>query len=205
MRSWSRPVLFGAVAVAVVVVSALSAPPARADGNVNVVVGPRYLDDGSWSPVDHQTAYGVMVDFGRRWAPVNFAIGLSRGTAEDTSDRPSPVGRLHVTSTIDELQVGVARAWEVGNAVRPFVGGGVSWVTADSKASIEGLGSTHDSSSAPGLWIDFGVYWRLAGRFNLGVDARILTGSTVKLFGFDRNADYRQFGALFGWGWPRPR
>jgi hypothetical protein len=176
--------------------------PAFAAGNANVVAGPRYLDDGSWNPVADQTALGITVDVGKKFWPINFAIGYHASTATDHSVNPAPIGELELKGRVRELDFGVLKSWVLGHRLRPFAGGGAALVEGSSRATFAALGGSHDSGTGAGAWMEGGVYWRLTGHFNLGVDSRVLLGSTVTMFGFDRSADYRQIGALIGWGWP---
>jgi hypothetical protein len=182
--------------------TAILAAPALATGNVNVVGGPRYLDDGSWNPVADQTALGITVDVGRKFWPINFAIGYHDSTATDHSVNPAPVGELDLKGRLQELDFGVLKSWVLPHRLRPFAGGGAGFVEGSSRATIPTLGSTHTSGTGAGAWMEGGVYWRLAGHLNLGIDARVLLGANVTMFGFSRSADYRQIGMLLGWGWP---
>ena len=182
--------------------TAVLAAPAFAAGNANVVAGPRYLDDGSWNPVADQTAVGITVDVGRKFWPINFAIGYHDSTATDHSVNPAPVGDLKLEGRIQELDFGVLKSWPLAHRLRPFVGGGLGLVQGSSRATFATLGGTHDSGTGAGAWMEGGVYWRLAGHLNLGIDTRVLLGANVTLFGFSRSADYRQVGMLVGWGWP---
>jgi hypothetical protein len=181
---------------------AMLAAPAFAAGNANVVVGPRYLDDGSWNPVADQTAIGFTLDVGKKFWPINFAIGYHASTATDRSTNPAPVGELELKGQVREFDMGVLKSWALAHRLRPFAGGGLGLVQGSSRANFETLGETSDSGTGAGAWLDGGVYWRLAGHLNLGLDARVLLGANVTMFGFNRSADYRQIGMLVGWGWP---
>jgi hypothetical protein len=82
------------------------------------------------------------------------------------------------------------------------MGGGATFVEAKGEASFPGFGSAEDSDNSPGLYVEGGVYWRLASRLNIGVHARLVAGTDVDLFSVNGDADYGQFGFLIGWGWP---
>jgi len=179
------------------------ATPALADGNANFVLGARSLDEDFWTPTDSQAVFGVTVDFGGPQWPVNLAIGYYSSYDKDTAlvDVGPVPSTADLEGSVGELSFGVLKTWKKGN-VRPFLGGGASFVEATGKFSAPGGFSDDDSSGSAGAYVEGGVYWRLARRLNIGLHARIVGGSDVTLFGVDGNADYGQFGFLVGWGWP---
>jgi hypothetical protein len=176
-------------------VLALAATPALAGGNANFVLGGRTLDEDDWAPAEEHVVFGVTVDFGGEGWPVNLAIGhhLSIGTDE--------WGPFDLTSTVAELTFGVQKTWVVDGVTRPYIGGGVAAVNAESELELGNLSVTEDDTSGA-VYVDGGVFWRLGSRFNIGVEGRLVVGTDLELAGADVNADYFQGGLILGWGWP---
>jgi hypothetical protein len=174
---------------------AAMATPALAGGNANFVLGSRGLDKDFWEPVNGQFATGVTVDFGKQEWPIHLETGImvSVGYEEDFL-------AADITGSVSELFFGVNKTWEKG-VHRPFIGGGLSAVGASYEIDGPG-GIIDDDDGAGGIYLHGGIYWRLKSRFNIGIDARLLLGTDVTLFGQEGDADYAQFGMVLGWGWP---
>jgi hypothetical protein len=85
--------------------------------------------------------------------------------------------------------------------MHPFVVGGLAFVLATAEVQ-SGFWWVDDDDSSGAVYAQGGIFWRLGRRFNIGVDARLLTGSEIELFGEKGDADYFQFGLLLGFGWP---
>jgi hypothetical protein len=172
---------------------------AHAGGDLNFLYGTRYLNHGYWAPDDYQRVYGATFDFGGgRW-PVNLAIGYYE--SDDSSTIPAvPAGSADFDVHIHEYSFGVEKVIKAGPAVRPFFGGGISFVTAESDVTSV-LGSVRDSSDTNGFYFHGGVFFRLGPSFNIGFDGRFLGGTHVTLFNQHGDADYWQFGGILGFGW----
>lgn len=172
---------------------------AFAGGDLNFVYGTRSLDDDAWDPTDDQEVYGATIDFGAKGWPLHIAV--SYFDSDDKGELASfPIlGAVDLDSELNEWSVGVRRTWKPGNA-RPFLGGGLTRIDADADVS-SALGSTSDSDSTEGLYLEGGVFWRLGEAFNLGLHGRLVEGTDVTLFDQDGDADYWQIGALVGFGW----
>jgi hypothetical protein len=172
---------------------------ALADGNMNFVYGQRSLDQDFWDPTDDQTVFGGTADFGGKNWPVHIAAGYFHSEDDGTLATFPILGSVDLDTELSEWSLGVHKVWKVG-MVRPFVGGGISFVSADADVDSV-LGSTSDDDDTTGVYVQGGVYWRLGEWFNLGFDARLLEGTDLTLFDMDGDADYWQIGALLGFGW----
>jgi hypothetical protein len=158
-------------------------------GNVNFFLGAKALDEDEWEPVEEQTEFGVEIDFRQQNWPVSIAIDIL-GAADETD-----FGGFDVESKTSELNIGVRKIWDKSPIVRPFIGGGVSFITGD----FEAFGISEDDSSL-GLWLGGGVYWTLSEHFNLGLELKV-SSAEVTLFGVDANAGGGHFGLLIGYHW----
>lgn len=172
---------------------------ARADGNMNFVYGQRSLDEDFWEPTEDQTVLGGTIDFGGANWPVHIAAGYYQSDDDGTLNTFPILGSVDLDAELSEWSVGVHKVWKAG-MVRPFVGGGVSFVSADADVTSV-LGDVSDDDDSTGIYVQGGVFWRLGEWFNLGFDARLLEGTDLTLFDQDGDADYWQIGALIGFGW----
>ena len=173
---------------------------ARADGNFNFVYGQRSLDHDFWDPADDQTVLGGTLEFGGKDWPIHIAAGYYKSDDEGTLNSFPILGSVDLDAEVSEWSLGIEKVWKAG-MVRPYVGGGVSFVSTDADVSSI-LGSVSDDDDTTGIYVQGGVFWRLGTWFNLGFDARLLEGTDVTLFDQDGDADYWQLGALVGFGWP---
>jgi hypothetical protein len=204
-----RPTLWRPAPLALLAVAAFAAlgglaTPARA-GDVNLNFYPvsgRTLDKDLWSPVEDQWAFGGTLDFGEKGLPLHMALGIHTGYgAEDFSNSLAN----DAVSTIAELSVGIAGAWQSKARLRGYVAGGFSFVGALLDVNTFVGSDVNDDDDSLGGWIEAGMAWRLGPHFSLGFGARSLFGTDITLFGVNGNADYFQFGPLLGWSWPARR
>lgn len=181
-------------------VMTLSVIPAFAGGNANGFLGTRIMDEEDWEPVDKPLAIGADVDFGLFGWPVNVAVSLHHSTADDDI-RFAGNARADVTGTVTDLSAGVVKAWEVGGNIHPYVGGGLAFVQAEKEADLSGGGSGSEDDSSAGLYLNWGVTWRLGASFNIGVGARVVGGTDLTFGDEEVSADYFQAGLILGYGW----
>lgn len=177
-------------------------PPSQAQGwtgNVNALIGTKMLDDDDWEPVEEQDQLGVLVDFRPTAWPVNLAIDLLR--SQDDASFGSAVG---VDVEITEVDFGVRKHWDRSSLFRPYIGGGLAYVSADLEVSVSlppfGSDSETFDDSAFGLWVNGGVYWSIRNAFNIGIDLRY-SDADVSFAGVDANAGGVHAGLLLGYHW----
>ena len=75
------------------------------------------------------------------------------------------------------------------------IGGGISFINGEFSAPW-----ISDDDNGVGIWLGGGVYWTLAGQFNIGLEAKFSTAD-VTLFGVDADAGGGHFGLLIGFHW----
>lgn len=188
--------------------AALLAPGwALAEGNINFILGGRGLDDDYWRPAEDHGVFGINFDFGKDAWPVNIAIGLyGSGGTEDLVGgclRCGPPPQLPgavIESMIGELSLGVLWRPETDQRLRPYLGGGLAFLDAEKSSSRGFIGASQDDQSS-GLYVNGGLAWRIGRSFNVGLDARLVTGTDVTIFDEKGDADYFQLGVLLGYGW----
>ena len=152
-------------------------------GNVNVFLGAKVLDEDEWSSVEDQGVIGLQIDFRPRSWPVNIVIDLLGAYEEkDYGGEDLSVKYESITS---EFNVGVRKIWERFAYVRPFIGGGLSFIHREFSVEASFQNKFTYDDDAAGLWFGGGVYWTLAGHFNIGLK---VFSANIALFGFDDNA-----------------
>jgi hypothetical protein len=157
-------------------------------GNVNFFLGGKTLED-EWEPAEDQVELGIEVDFRQNNWPVNIAIDLLVAAGE------GDLFGVNFESRTSELNIGVRKIWDKSTHLRPFIGGGVSFISGE----FEGL-SISDDDSAMGLWLGGGLYWALSEHFNLGLELKF-SSAEITIFDVDVNAGGGHFGLLIGYHW----
>ena len=89
---------------------------------------------------------------------------------------------------------------ETDGFLRPYFGGGVAAIWADSDVVDEfGLGVTDDDIGI-GFWASLGLMWTLDDCINVGLDVRY-SHADVTLFDADVDAGGTHAGLIFGFAW----
>ncbi len=163
-------------------------------GHVSLLLGARALDEDDWSPVEDQVAFGLELDWRGGGAPVGFEVGLSASSEEEDVR----VAGLTVDVEAELVEVYGGARWTFGEQdLRPYVGGGLSFVAAD--VEVSGAGATaDDDDDSLGLYLHGGFQLDVGEYVIVGLDARVLLGTEIDLAGASGDADYFQVGALVG-------
>ena len=179
-------------------------------GNLNLLYGYKYLNDGDWDPVEDQTEFGLSIDFKKQNWPISVALEILHSKeSEHVADRVSPRGETFPTyfdADINEIALGIRKNIFLQHNVNVFFGGGIAMVGAKvdyenesfpageagglSSSSITGQEvdeSISDDDSAFGFWASAGLYTTFAEHYNLGIQAR-WSKADVTLFDEDVDA-----------------
>lgn len=146
-------------------------------GNVNALLGIRLLDESllEQAKVDEQDQFGILIDFRPNDWPINMAIDILQSEADESAFDPFTGLGASIELEFTEVQLGVRKLWDRSRTVRPYIGGGLSYLTADISASVSdpffSISVTDDDSSF-GIWAGGGLYWTLGEAFNVGLDVR---------------------------------
>ena len=176
--------------------AACASTPASSDQPLNrmtATVGGRQLDEDLWDPVDRQATLGFEYSRGNADTPIGFEVGVFG--SEDTAINILG-SSLDVEGKTVEVYGGARKDFGHG-AFRPYVGGGLSWITAKFEGDT-GSASTFDDDSSAAGYLHAGVDYFPSAHFFLGLDLRVLFGSDITLFGVDGDADYQQIGLHLG-------
>ena len=169
-------------------------------GNVNAFLGRKTLDRSDWEPAERQGELGIEIDFRQKDWPISIAIDVMGASGK--GDVVDPLfGTIDTfKSRTSEFNIGVRKIWEGAALVRPFIGGGLSYMRAEAEVSIPGFGSHTESDSGVGIWLGGGVYFTLGDHFNLGLELKY-SKADVTIAGVDTDAGGNHFGILAGYHW----
>lgn len=166
---------------------------AWAGGNVNVMFGQKNLDDDDyWEPVEDQTEYGIMFDFkaNDNW-PISIAVDVLFSDDDGESYSPYLGANVEYEGETQEFNLGVRKYFPVTPQFKPYVGGGLAYISAEYSGSYAGV-SVSDDDSEVGFWLGGGAVFTFAERINIGVDLRY-SQAEVSLFGVDGEAGGSHF------------
>jgi len=164
-------------------------------GHVNLFLGQTNLRSGDWAPLEQQNAYGLEIDF-RKWSwPFHIAIDAIGSDKEEDLLVPGTGRVVRHSAEVSELDLGVRKYWDHRPLFHPFVGGGVSLVTAE----MQSLG-VEDDGDGVGFWLNAGISLAWTEHFNMGIEVRY-SMAEVTLFGEDRTAGGLTWGGLIGFRW----
>lgn len=181
----------------VVLVSALPAA-AQTTGNVQFLIGQRWLGD-EWEAVDEPSVFGVEVDFAPQKSPVHVALGVQ--LSGDDSTLPGPIsGDDDVDVGFFELSAGFLWHPVKQGVARPYIGGGVLTMSA-AIASDFVFFDADEADQSFGFYGNLGMFFKVGERFNIGVDGRIVRGTEFEFAGSEIDADYEQAALLIGFSW----
>jgi len=159
-------------------------------GNINFFLGAKALNEDDWKPVDEQGEFAIEGDFRSTDWPVSIAIDILGAT-----DEANELG-LDFESTTTEFNIGVRKIWDSAERMRPFVGGGISFMSAEVKVSAGGASLSTDDTGT-GFWLGGGIYWTFNERFNIGFEAKY-SSATVEFADVEVNAGGGHFGLILG-------
>ena len=156
-------------ALALIAITGVFAPETQAGGNINVLLGQKEQDTSfsDTESVQEQDMLGLMLDWGAEDWPVNIALDIV-SSSKDSNDNDFNINVDGSTLAIDG---GVRWYFVKGKAFEPYLGGGLSYISAE----VDTDGDSNDiefDDSAVGYWVNGGIKWVLGERFNLGGDIR---------------------------------
>lgn len=163
--------------------------------DVFFLVGGRELDDtAAWEGLEKPVAFGMEFSARRRGSWLGFEGGFQAAYDETT------VLGVDVSDLFLELYFGGRITGDLGSEgrVHPYLGLGGTLLYTEVSGEAGGLALSEDDTSL-GFYGHAGVYARLGRAFLLGLDARLVTGTDVSVFGVDTDSDYAQVSLLLGW------
>ena len=169
------------------------------EGNVQFLIGQTYLGD-FWQPLDEPAAFGVEVDFAPKKSPVH--VALATNVSGDSASVSSPFfGQTgHVAVGFLEFSAGFVWLPVKRSVARPYLGAGVLTMLAavDAGANAWNGGDTDQSF---GFYGNAGIFFKVGDSFNIGLDGRLVRGTSITLAGIEVDADYERASLLLGFSW----
>lgn len=163
-------------------------PPASPETQLAIYLGVRTFDDEDfWIPNEDQDILGIEYAQDGPENGVGWEVGLAFSRDE------SNLGAVEWTGRTGEVYAGLRKSFGHEN-VRPYLGGGLSFLNAEWETS----GFSDNDTTLAG-YVHGGMEFLASRTFFLGVDLRLLFGSDIELGGFGGDADYRQAAFIFGW------
>ena len=198
----TRRIFFFPAALAVIVISGLLAPQVQAGGNINVLIGQKEQDTNfsDTKDVQEQDMLGLMLDWGAEGWPINLAIDII-SSSKDSNDNNFNV---NVDGSVLALDGGVRWYFLKNRAWEPYVGGGLSYISAEVDTDGQSNDIEFDDSSI-GYWLNGGIKWVLGEHFNLGGDIRWEKAELDVEDGLGNSRDIEAgglgYGVLLGYRW----
>jgi hypothetical protein len=189
----------GIIIVAITMMIPVASKAQEWTGNVNAFLGAKALDEDDWEPAEEHGQFGILVDFKKKDWPVSIAIDLLSSEGDGAVFEPNSGLFIDLEGETTELNAGVRKIWDQHAIVRPYIGGGLAFISADATGSAAGF-TLSDDDSAVGFWINGGVYWTLNTSFNIGLDLRY-SQAEVTLIDTDVNAGGGHAGLILGYHW----
>lgn len=165
-------------------------------GNVQFLVGQRYMSD-YWKPLDRPTMFGVIVDFAPESSPVRVALGGQFALASKSVTDPVFGKTGDVNAGMFEFSAGFLWLPVRKGVVRPYLGAGAVLITAGIGNDWADWGSG-DTDTSFGFYGNAGLYFKVGDTFNIGLDGRIVRGTSIQLGPDEGDANYEQVSLLLG-------
>lgn len=190
-RCWAVVLVWLALSSCAATKQAPSASSERPESLWGVLLGGRSLDDDvAWDEIESPIVLGF--EGGNVGDPLGYEFGLSLA-ADSTTE-----AGVDVTDRFLELFAGGRLIFGEGRFL-PYLGAGVALVAAEVEGESSGF-STSDDDASVGFYGHGGVLFEVGSDFYLGLDARLLTGTELDIFGIETDADYAQLALVFAWG-----
>jgi len=170
------------------------------DLHLSGAVGYRHIESNSAIASDH-FQYGL-VD--ADWTPAGWPISLAGqllGSISNESAENNPSPTADDWSGVVQLNLGIRKIFKTSGAIEPFVGGGVTFLTAwAGNEDVNNNIDVEEHDSAFGGWIGGGFYWNLPHNWHIGFEAEYCYAK-VDLLGDEFNAGGFLAMILFGYHW----
>ena len=173
-------------------------------GNVQFLIGQRYLSDDFWKPLDSPSNFGIEIDFAPVSSPVHVALGVIVAAESGTATVTTPFfGETSGSIDTRFFEFSAGFLWHpVKKAiVRPYLGAGALTLTAANSSDWGIFSSNSDSDQSFGFYGNAGIFFKVGDSFNIGLDGRIVRGTKITLGGLEGDADYEQVNMLLGFSW----
>ena len=162
-------------------------------GNFNFSLG-----SGEW---EHETKYGIEIDFKNQSWPISIAIDLLRSVNETVEYSWWNWRYMDVEYTVSEFNIGARQIWSQYRNIRPFFGSGLTFINVERKVSGWDYWnrSSIEDKFGIGYWMGGGIYWKIGNHFNIGLEGKYSSAYVDFDESYYETSEY--FGILFGYHW----
>lgn len=161
-------------------------------GHIGGFIGLKALKSSDWPDLDIHNSLGVIFDIKKDTWPISIALDVIDTGGKHNHDGLEDLG--HST----EFHLGVRKIiMNPHSKVLPYIGGGVSFMSAEMELQANNTTMTQDDSDV-GVWVGAGMYYAINPEFVLGFDARYSQGDVI-LFDKERDAGGIFAGATVGY------
>ena len=161
-------------------------------GHIGGFLGVKALKSSDWPDLDIHNSLGIIFDIKKDAWPISIALDVI-----DTGGKHKH-GGLEDLGHSTEFHLGVRKIFmNPHSKVLPYIGGGVSFISAEMELQVINSTTTQDDSDV-GVWVGAGMYYEINPEFVLGFDARYSQGE-VTLFNKERDAGGIFAGATVGY------
>lgn len=168
-------------------------------GNTQFFIGQVYLEN-YWTPIDKPASFGFEVDFAPKKSPVRVALAMN--VFGDGERVTSPYFGETGSVGVGFLEFSAGFLWHpVKHGVaRPYLGAGVLRMFAAIGAGSD-FWIAGDSDQSFGYYGNVGIFFKIGDSFNIGLDGRLVRGTSLTLAGQEVDADYERASLLLGFSW----
>lgn len=161
-------------------------------GHIGGFIGVKALNSSDWPDLDTHNSLGFIFDIKKDGWPVSIALDVIDTGGKHKHDGLEDLG--HST----EFHLGARKIFiNPRSKVQPYIGGGVSFMSAEIELQANNTTMTQDDSDV-GVWVGAGMYYEINPEFVFGFDARYSQGDVV-LFDKERDAGGIFAGATVGY------
>lgn len=151
-----------------------AAPADEWNSNINFAIGYKNINDDYFDRLeaDEHFQAGIMVDFSYTNWPVYLVLDRFRSHHSGMLTTIVTFALVRVEMTSEEYNLGVRKVWQASPRARPYLGGGIALLDVEYSEKPRFADEQTDSADGTGYWYGGGIYFTLAGHFNIGLDVR---------------------------------
>jgi opacity protein-like surface antigen len=157
-------------------------------------VGLRKFDD-DWDPIEEHLAFALEYVTQNAGSVVGFEGGVSYSADDD--DISAGGIDFDLEAEVWEVYLGLHKSFFDVGPVRPYVGAGLSYLTADVEISGGGA-SADDDDDVFGFYVRGGVGMDISESLEIGADVRAAFLDEIDALGQDVESDYLQGSVFLG-------
>lgn len=165
-------------------------------GRLSLLLGGRSLSDDDFQPTDAPGIFGIEYSQVPDLGGLGFEFGVQFGFASEDGVQLSNNSVANIELQQAELYAGV-RAELGKGAIRPYVGGGGTFLSTTTRVE-QGFLATESDDSVLGAYLHAGLQADLTRNLFIGVDYRHIFAGDYEINGGEVSSEYDQIAAVLG-------